>query len=840
MDAGHRKRHTTTAAGMSAQARWPARTQRLLNVIGPLCAQWLEPALRQCLDRFDRALYQEAEHSHNHREQQRCFDSRALVEAQRTAFMETFAGHLRGGFANLGEEAEEPADARPTHQPLSLLEPGEHELTASLDKLAARGEAHHGRMLTELSYRLAVLVGAAPLEGAALPIGPAALVEALRGGLDTLETLPPEHRLLLLQNFEQGVILPAGTLYASVNAHLQDDGLLPQLRPYAAPRAAASARTVPANDAPAAAAAETTWNTGNTEAAGAPQTPITVLETLRDLLAQRRTGAGGAVAGQTATAEELQTALNALQQHLAQVTDNASRELRSAQRLREELLLQLNTGKPAGAAPTRLSAEQDDTVELVAMLFEQIGKQMHQGPHARSVLDELQLPMLRLAVTDRDFFDQGDHPARRLLGVVADAANNWLDGPDGEADQQLAARLSQLVDRARREPPSAGLYTTLLADIEHHLDQLNRRAKAAERRHVEAMQGRERLELARKRAIELLAARYAAAPPRGLLRALLDRAWADVLALAVLQHGEDSTVFAQRVRVTDQLLGRLPVDDADLLRCEVQAGLQQIGMHAEEAGQVALRLIGGEAAETTFPATPQSTPPATVPSTKPTLTRPAAAKPAPAAAPDHGATHTPATDRRPTAPPAPATATATPAFVAASPARTAASGSPHSATTPAPAAPLRTTPAPAAPPPDLLSATDLALRLKQRQRLGEGQHTKAASTADSEPPLGPQEARIHNRLRQLPFGSWFEFSDSVTGQTSQRKLAWFSPVTGNSLFVTRRGQRSEELNLRDLARAMSKGRVREMPVQGDGLLDRAWQALTGNLLRNATAKGARP
>jgi hypothetical protein len=99
------------------------------------------------------------------------------------------------------------------------------------------------------------------------------------------------------------------------------------------------------------------------------------------------------------------------------------------------------------------------------------------------------------------------------------------------------------------------------------------------------------------------------------------------------------------------------------------------------------------------------------------------------------------------------------------------------------------------------------------------------------PPLGLREARIHNRLRQLPFGSWFEFIDAVTGESTQRKLAWFSPVSGNSLFVTRRGQRSDVMNLQELARAIATGRVRELPSQQENLLDRAWHSLTASLLR---------
>jgi len=806
MDAEHLHRYSTTATGGRARGRWPARTQRLLNVIGPLCGQWLEPALQACLDRFDHELYLQAERSRSHLEQQYCFDSRAQLQLQRPAFMQAYADHLRKGFAQLGE-ADEGADEALAHQPLSLLERGEHELTATLDKLAARGEAHHGPVLTELAYRFAVLVGAAPLEGTALPIAPAGLTDALRTAIASLD-LPLEHRLLLLQSFEQTVIAAAGPLYEIVNTQLRGDGLLPQLRPYAPPRAAPAARGASANEAPATAA--TTPETAAT--VGAPQAPITVLENLRDLLAQRRVGVSGTAAtGRAATADELQTALGALQQHLAQVTDQASRELRSAQRLRDELLLQLNADKPPGAVPTRLSAEQDDTVELVAMLFEQIGRQLHHGPHARSLLDDLQLPMLRLAVTDRDFFEQQEHPARRLLGAVAEAADDWLDGPDGEADQQLTSRLNQLVERARREPPSAGLYTSLLADIEHHLGQLSRRAQASERRHVEAMQGREKLDLARHRAGELLAERFNASPPRGLLRALLDRAWADVLALTLLQHGEDSPAVTQRLRVTDQLLGRLPVDDADLLRREVQAGLQQIGMHAEEAGQVALRLVGEEAAPP-MPATvaPLPVPPAEAPGR--IAPAPAAARPRPPAA-AVAVAHAP--DDRPATPaPVPVVAASTPP------------------------------PAPATKPAvhDLPSATDLALRLKQRQRLGESQHAKATTaTTNHEPPLGPQEARIHNRLRQLPYGSWFEFTDPASGEVTRRKLAWFSPITGNSLFVTRRGQRGEELNLRELARAMAAGQVRELPPQRDGLLDRAWHALTGNLRTTVTsAPGARP
>ncbi|UGB38448.1 DUF1631 family protein [Frateuria soli] len=749
------RQHPAALPGLDDQATLqllPVRIQRLVAELRGLCNARLQPALVDALDALDDALYQHAERSRGHLEQQRCFDSRAMVRCHRAAFLRLIADHVARSFARLGEVHEAGNVLAPAPS-LSLLGREEHELNAALEQLISRGEAHTGPVLAELSYRMAVLVGAPPLEGEALPASPQSLSAAVRQAIPALD-LPADHQVLLVQALERKLapILPA--LYEAANAHLLAGGILPHLRAFA------GARPANAPPAPPSMKAPTPANEPARPATAASHEPIAVLENLRDLLARQRAGVARVVTGQAASAAELEMALGALQQHLVQVTDRASRELRSAQRLREELLTHLNAGKPAGAVRTGLSEEQDDTVELVARLFEQLGQQLHPGPGATALLGDLQVPILRMAMSDRGFFEQAEHPARHLLGTLAEATNDWGDGKD--IDPDLATQLSRLVARAQREAPSAGLYTSLLADIRHHLAQLSRKAQVTERRQVEAMQGRERLHQARERASEVLNARFAETTPRGLLRALLDRAWSDVLALALLRHGEDSEAFTERLRLTDQLLGRLPVEDPLRLRLAVEDHLQQIGMQAEEAEQVAQRLIGGEA--------------------------------------------TPARSVERTGEAAPATA---PAVAEA-------------------AAP--TAHAQAAEPP---SATDLALRLKQRQRLGEhrGQESRPTTPQDPEPPLGPQEARIHNRLRQLPFGSWFEFVDTHTGVVERRKLAWFSPLSGNTLFVNRRGQRVAEMNLRELAAAIASGRVREQVAARDGLFDRAWRALTGSLQR---------
>jgi hypothetical protein len=223
-------------------------------------------------------------------------------------------------------------------------------------------------------------------------------------------------------------------------------------------------------------------------------------------------------------------------------------------------------------------------------LLQSFAAVMRPSGKARALLGDLQLPLLRLALADPGFFERG-HPAQLMLGTFADAARDWIEDSDSEADRGVVSALNQLVDRTVWEPPAAALYTALQGQLDAYLAQLQRKAQLAERRHVEAMQGHDRLEQARRRAAQLMAERKDPTRPDGGLRGLIDRAWTDVLALTLLRHGEQSDAFAGRLLITDQLCGTRPVSNQLALRHGFETGLQQIGMPAEESAQLAQWLL---------------------------------------------------------------------------------------------------------------------------------------------------------------------------------------------------------------------------------------------------------
>ena len=127
------------------------------------------------------------------------------------------------------------------------------------------------------------------------------------------------------------------------------------------------------------------------------------------------------------------------------------------------------------------------------------------------------------------------------------------------------------------------------------------------------------------------------------------------------------------------------------------------------------------------------------------------------------------------------------------------------------------------------SRTELTARLKARARLGEQTPAKKKTPH----PRTAQEQECYDYLRTLPFGTWFEFTKNQQGDVHRQRLSWFSPVTGNALFVNQRGQRVGEQSLDTLAHLMAQGQALVVTEDKGRLIDRAWNA-TLKALRSLT------
>ena len=96
---------------------------------------------------------------------------------------------------------------------------------------------------------------------------------------------------------------------------------------------------------------------------------------------------------------------------------------------------------------------------------------------------------------------------------------------------------------------------------------------------------------------------------------------------------------------------------------------------------------------------------------------------------------------------------------------------------------------------------------------------------EEKPELSVKEQQTLDRLKQMPFGTWFEFVVNQQGDVARRKLSWFSPVTGRCLFVNSRGAKVAEKSMDEMARDLVRGNAKLWEPQAESVIDRAWRSI---------------
>jgi len=816
-----------------SQRALPKRVRMLLEGVLKFASDEIERGLRVTLDESEQQLFKLADQARSGDIQASCFEALREIKRGRADVVPRFLIALEGGLAALKDTPTAASlqgdSTRMAFGELSLVADNELEQNMLLGEIASRAEVRHSLPLFLLGQRFGVIAGRPAFEAERLPIGPRGLCLCLRTAVATLE-ISNEHRLMIFRQFERQVMGLIGSLYEAVNSFLARERVLQHLSyapnrkgqpgargqtgekepdkakppervgerpaqpgepprqpsagqpapaagmaqrpamgaPWSAPeRGAASTAPAPgmrsaAGQSNPAASAQgydgprpyTAWpGTASSEPLDTGAEPggeaggvgdVRMFDMLRELLSGRRAllgKLGGAQAkpppnAHYASRDDVQAVLAHLQaRDPAPIVVDGKPTPRTVSHLRQDLLSQLRQVTPPGMSPS-LGAEESDVIELMNLLYEHILRDIKQSSPAANLLTKLQVPMLRVALSDKGFFTRREHPARQMLNVVAETGTSWLLDAD-EADRGLLEKVSMLVDKASHDYiGDSAVFESLVGDLQTQMQTLARKAEVAERRHVEAARGKEKLELARISAEEAVSARLAGRRVPRFLATLLQQAWSDVLALSLLRGGEESPLYRQQLEIAEQLIEigggqQVPPAVTAQLREDIERSLIKVGYHDGDASAITARLL--ETREDVELSEDGNT------------------------------------------------------------------------------------------------RTELAMKLKSRVRLGQNADAAAGETPAPPPaPLSDDERAQFDRIRHLPFGTWFEFNE-IDGSSVRRRMSWFSTVTGNALFVNHRGQRAAEHSMDWLARELHANRARIVMAETGTVIDRAWSSIMGAL-----------
>lgn len=550
---------------LSQRPESPERLGALVHAVRDTASRRLQGLLGNMFEHVDDALFDLAEKAENNAAQMHYFDGMREVRKRRPvverAYLAQFSRDLTEFAANRRSAATETAASSLGNIELSLVGESELEESLAITSMISKNASRITRDLFALNQRLAVICGGIEVDDTNNPVGPSALTQAFRQAMRELSA-DMRVKLIIYKLFDRYVLSGLEELYQELNTELMRAGVLPQLR-HGITRNSASQAVAGAAARAASGSEVTAEEAGN------------LLDTLHALFSARRAGhdlsaIGAPVAGNRAlpTANELLGALSVLQSQMAsQVLAGASSTggvtaggagsmvdfdiAHEVAALKEHLLNQL--GSLRGERPHQVSSIDEDTIDLVGMLFEFILEDRNLPPQMQVLLARLQIPYLKAAILDRRLFAHRQHPARRLLDSLAEAAKGWSD--ESDKDRRLYDKVKSIVELLLHEfDDDMGIFDRLLVDL-HEFQELSRkRAELAEQRVAESTRGREKLELARRRAAREILERIDGRPIPPLVHGVLARAWANYLVLILLRQGEDSPEFADGLRFVNEFV----------------------------------------------------------------------------------------------------------------------------------------------------------------------------------------------------------------------------------------------------------------------------------------------
>ena len=586
-----------------ATANLPRRVRRVLEHLLHAASDELERHLAATISDFEQQLFRLSEHARNPALQAGYLQTLRTLRMNSSDLVPRFMAGLEASLAAMGRDVSAPPASEPvpvSFHRLSLVEEAEMDEEAVLRDIAVRQESRASLTLHLLGQRFGVMAGAPAFDAERIPLGPRSLCRIMREASQSLQ-LPLESRLLLYRVFDRRVMAAYQQMVEMLNVAVAADGILPSLT-----FIPIRVRATPVGEieaAAAGAAGKSQRRRGSGAAGSAPRThtgwlgqadgeagteDTAAFDLLQELLSGRRELIGK-LRPDRRRIEREQLETTEVVSALGDMKDVASSgNIRNLLDIKQALLVQMRQQRGHAAS---LSLQDSDTFELLDMLYAQIQREVRSDTAASQLLRKLQLPLLRVALQDRGFFVRAQHPARQLLNAVAESGARWLD--DDDVDPQLLEPLHRAVDEVvRNYDGDDEVFDASNRDLQTQLQVLARKAEMAERRHVEAARGKEKLEIAKRQAAETITSIVGEQRLPKFVRALLNQAWADVLTLTLLRQGMESPEWRQQLDSTRRIVascGHGGSSDPGLAG-HIEAALAQVGYHAEEAAAIARRL----------------------------------------------------------------------------------------------------------------------------------------------------------------------------------------------------------------------------------------------------------
>ncbi|MTV38451.1 DUF1631 family protein [Duganella radicis] len=198
-----------------------------------------------------------------------------------------------------------------------------------------------------------------------------------------------------------------------------------------------------------------------------------------------------------------------------------------------------------------LSRADESTIDLLSAVFDTVFRDQSISPEIRELIRFLQIPVLKAALVDKNFFFQEAHPARRLLELLSRMGWEQRKGPD----DPLFQAMQRSVDRVGRDyEQELSVFTEAVNELEASILAEEKAAAAAIAAPIAAALKQEKMAESQKLAKNSVALRIGTGEVIAVVEAFLEQRWVSVLTIAYSIEDEKPGAVNNATKTMDDLI----------------------------------------------------------------------------------------------------------------------------------------------------------------------------------------------------------------------------------------------------------------------------------------------
>jgi hypothetical protein len=198
-----------------------------------------------------------------------------------------------------------------------------------------------------------------------------------------------------------------------------------------------------------------------------------------------------------------------------------------------------------------LTRSDESTIDLLSAVFDTVFRDQSISPEIRELIRFLQIPVLKAALVDKNFFFQEAHPARRLLELLSRMGWEQRKGPD----DPLFQAMQRSVDRVGRDyQQELSVFTEAVNELEASIQAEEKAAAAAIAAPIAAALKQEKMAESNKLAKNAVALRIGTGEVIAVVEAFLEQRWTSVLTIAYSIEDDKPGAVNNATRTMDDLI----------------------------------------------------------------------------------------------------------------------------------------------------------------------------------------------------------------------------------------------------------------------------------------------